>query len=194
MAQGLAPGLTLFVATPLNEARWAIGAQCGDRDALEQLLRSVQPPLHRYVRRLIGDTHADDVVQEVLIAIARKVRWLSEPRFFRAWAFRIASRAAFDHLRRERRRGPHDSDDVALDALAAPEPPPSQELLRGLLDSDLLSPASRAVIVLHFQEGLTLPEVAAVLEIPLGTAKSRLAYGLTVLRRHMKVNKESTNE
>jgi RNA polymerase sigma-70 factor (ECF subfamily) len=181
------------VATPLDEARWVVGAQCGERDALEQLLRSVQPALQRYVRRLIGDGHADDVVQEVLIAIARKVTWLSEPRFFRAWAYRIASRAAFDHLRRERRRGPHDSDDVVLDALPAPEPPPSQELLHALLDSDLLSPASRAVIVLHFQEELTLPEVAAVLDIPLGTVKSRLAYGLTVLRRHIGMKKESSN-
>lgn len=178
----------------IEEAGWVVRAQCGDREGLELLLRSIQPLLHRYVRRLIGDNHADDVVQNVLIAIARKVTWLSEPRFFRAWAFRIASRAAFDHLRRERRRGPHDSDDVVLDALPAPEPPPSQELLRALLESDLLSPASRAVIALHFQEELTLVEVAAVLEIPLGTAKSRLAYGLTVLRRHMKVNKESTNE
>ena len=181
------------MATPTEEIRWAIGAQCGDRDALESLLRSVQPSLRRYVRRLVGDSHADDVVQEVLLAIARKVRWLSEPRFFRAWAFRIASRAAFDHLRRERRRGPHDSDAVVLDALPAPEPPPSQELLRALLESDRLSPASRAVIALHFQEGLTLPEVAAVLEIPLGTAKSRLAYGLTTLRRHLDIKKESSN-
>ena len=181
------------MATPIDEARWVIGAQCGDRDALEQLLRSIQPPLHRYVHRLIGDSHADDVVQEVLIAIARKVTWLSEPRFFRAWAFRIASRAAFDHLRKQKQRGRHDSDDAVLDTLAAPEPPPSQELIRTILDGDLLSPASRAVIALHFQEGLTLPEVAAVLEIPLGTAKSRLAYGLTVLRRHLGIDKESSN-
>jgi RNA polymerase sigma-70 factor (ECF subfamily) len=181
------------VATPPEETRWVIRAQCGERDALERLLRSVQPALHRYVRRLIGDSHADDVVQDVLIAIARKVTWLSEPQFFRAWAFRIASRAAFDHLRRERRQGRHDSDDVVLDALPAPEPPPSQEWLRALLDSDLLSPASRAVIALHFQEELTLAEVAAVLEIPLGTAKSRLAYGLTVLRRHIATKKESSH-
>jgi RNA polymerase sigma-70 factor (ECF subfamily) len=177
------------VPTSVQEARWVVGAQCGDREGLELLLRSVQPTLHRYVRRLIGDTDADDVVQEVLITIARKVTWLAEPRFFRAWAFRIATRAAFDHLRRERRRGPHASDDVVLDALPAPEPPPSQELLRALLDSDLLSPASRAVIALHFQEELTLPEVAAVLDIPLGTVKSRLAYGLTVLRRHVGMKK-----
>ena len=49
-----------------------------------------------------------------------------------------------------------------------------------------VSPASRAVIVLHYLEGLSLAEVAAVLGIPLGTAKSRLAYGLAVLRKKMK--------
>jgi RNA polymerase sigma-70 factor, ECF subfamily len=182
------------VATPIDEPRWVIGAQCGDRDALERLLRSIQPPLHRYVRRLIGDSHADDVVQEVLIVIARKVTWLSEPRFFRAWAFRIASRAAFDHLRRQQRRGRHDSDATVLESLPAPEPPPSDAIIRELLESESLSAASRAVLVLHFQEGLTLPEVAAVLEIPLGTAKSRLAYGLSSLRRHMGVKKEPLND
>jgi RNA polymerase sigma-70 factor (ECF subfamily) len=57
------------------------------------------------------------------------------------------------------------------------------DVARELLESEALSPASKAVLVLHFQEGMTLPEVAAVLEIPLGTVKSRLAYGLDALRR-----------
>ncbi len=48
-----------------------------------------------------------------------------------------------------------------------------------------MSPASRAVLVLHFLEEMTLEEVAAVLEIPVGTAKSRLAYGLKLLRKRM---------
>ena len=50
---------------------------------------------------------------------------------------------------------------------------------------DGISPASRAVLVLHFEEELSLPEVAAVLELPLGTVKSRLAYGLTALRKQL---------
>jgi RNA polymerase sigma-70 factor (ECF subfamily) len=52
---------------------------------------------------------------------------------------------------------------------------------------DDISPASRAVLVLHFEEELSLPEVAAVLELPLGTVKSRLAYGLTALRKHLTI-------
>src|SRR5689334_12786231 len=106
--------------TPRDETIWALRAQCGDRGALELLLRSVQPPLHRYVRRLTGDADADDVVQDVLVAIARHIVWLIEPRLFRPWAFRIASRAAFSHLRRVRRRGVEETAEAVLDALPAP--------------------------------------------------------------------------
>ena len=164
---------------------WALRAQCGDREALEQLLRSVQPSLRRYVRRLTTDADADDVVQNVLVAIARNVIWLVEPRLFRPWAFRIASRAAFGHLRRVRRRGIEETDEVMLASLPAPAAPPTNELLAELLDGDALSPASRAVLVLHFQEEMQLEEVAAVLEIPIGTVKSRLAYGLKLLRKYL---------
>ena len=159
-------------------------AQCGDRAAMELVLRSVQPRLQRYVVRLVGADHAADVVQEVLISIARKLTWLEDPRLLRPWAFRIASRAAFRYLRKESRWRQYAQEEADVDALAAPEPPPSGELLRELLDSPELSPASRAVLVLHFQEELPLADVAGVLEIPLGTAKSRLAYGLKTLRRH----------
>ena len=171
--------------TSEDETMWALRAQCGDREALEPLLRSVQPALHRYVRRLTGDSDADDVVQDVLVAIARNIVWLIEPALFRPWAYRIASRAAFSHLRRVRRRGVEETSDALLDSLPAPEHAPDNELLTELLDGDTLTPASRAVLVLHFQEDMQLDEVAAVLEIPLGTVKSRLAYGLKTLRRYL---------
>ncbi len=54
---------------------------------------------------------------------------------------------------------------------------------------DGISPASRAVLVLHFQEEMTLLEVAAILEIPLGTVKSRLAYGLAAIRKQLTKNR-----
>jgi RNA polymerase sigma-70 factor (ECF subfamily) len=171
--------------TSPEETLWALRAQCGDREALELLLRSVQPSLRRYVRRLTTDADADDVLQNVLVAIARNVVWLIEPRLFRPWAFRIASRAAFKHLHRVRRRGIEETDGTMLASLPAPEAPPDNELLAELLDGDVLSPASRAVLVLHFQEEMQLDEVAAVLEIPLGTVKSRLAYGLKTLRQYL---------
>lgn len=173
-----------------DHVRWVIQAQCGDRDAMERVLRTIQIPLQRYVQRLVGATATDDVLQTALISIARHLKWLAEPRLFRPWAYRIASRSAFDHLRKERRRGAHESDETLLDNLVAPESPPSGNEIQELLDSSGVSPPCRAVLMLHFQEEMPLADVAAVLELPVGTVKSRLAYGLAVLRRHLTVKKE----
>jgi len=174
------------VATPIQETLWVMRAQCGDREALELLLRSVQPSLHRYILRLVGPTLADDVLQEVLINVSSKLKWLHTPELFRAWAYRIASRAAFHHLKKERRWPEQAHDDSLLENVAAPEIHLPDAFLHDALSSDGLTPASRAVLLLHFQEELSLPEVAAILEIPLGTVKSRLAYGLTALRKQFK--------
>ena len=163
-------------------------AQCGDREALELLLRGIQPSLHRYLCGLVGATAADDVLQEVLIAVARKLGWLEHPDLLRPWAFRIASRAGFKHLKRERRWV---SDDAALEEVAAPAPPSPDDLLRELSTMDGISPASRAVLVLHFQEEMTLPAIAAILEVPLGTVKSRLSYGLNAIRKQLGHNRGS---
>ena len=177
-----------------DEEGWVIQAQCGDRDAMERVLRTIQVPLRRYLQRLVGSTAGDDVLQTSLISIAKRLSWLAEPRLFRSWAYRIASRAAFDHLRKEKRRGRHDSDDALLDNLVADEPPPSGIEIEELVDSSGVSPACRAVLMLHFQEEMSLADVAAVLELPLGTVKSRLAYGLAAVRRHLGVKKESPHD
>ena len=169
--------------TTRQEASWVLRAQFGDREALESLLASVQPALSRYLRALIGPLHSDDVTQDVLVIVYRKLWWLSSPELFRPWMFRIASREAFRLLKRERRWPDHLRDDDALDTVAAPMPAPTAAVIEELLKDSALTPASRAVLVLHFQEDMTLQDVAAVLELPLGTVKSRLAYGLAALRR-----------
>jgi RNA polymerase sigma-70 factor (ECF subfamily) len=170
------------MSTPTQEAQWVLRAQYGDREALELVLRGIYPPLRRYLQGLVGASDADDVLQDVLIVVARKLGRLAEPELLRPWAFRIASRASFRHLKRERRWS---GDDASLDELAAPDPPAPNELVEALSTMEGLSPASRAVLVLHFREELSLPEVAAILEAPLGTVKSRLAYGLKALRMQL---------
>lgn len=171
--------------TSTQEALWVLRAQCGDREALELLLRSVQPAVHRYLCGLVGPADAADVVQEVLVRVYRRLEWLETPGLFRPWVFRIASRAGFRHLKRERRWREQAREDALLEDIPAPDPPPREGVLQALHHMDGISPASRAVLVLHFQEELSLPEVAAVLELPLGTVKSRLAYGLTALRKQL---------
>jgi RNA polymerase sigma-70 factor, ECF subfamily len=174
-----------------RETWLVLRAQSGDRAALDELLRSVQEPLFRYVLRVTGDrAMAEDVVQEVFLRIYRKLAWLEDPALFRPWAYRIATREAFRHLKRERRWTEQVRDEAVLDAVAAVEAPEGglavelRERLPELLER--VSPASRAVLVLHYLDGMRLGEIAAVLEAPVGTIKSRLAYGLASLRRTMK--------
>ena len=164
-----------------KEALWVLRAQCDDREALELLLRSVQPSLLHYLCGIVGSADADDILQEVLVIVFRKLRWLECPELFRPWAFRIASRAAFRHLKRKKQRQAHDEE--LLYVASVLDAPPSTELLQQLANNSAISPASRAVLVLHFQEEMPLPAVAAILEVPIGTVKSRLAYGLAALRK-----------
>lgn len=158
-------------------------AQTGDRGALEQLLREAYAPLRRYIIRLVGSELADDVLQETSLQIFRKLPLLREPAVFRPWALRIASRIAFSHLKRASRWQP--LDDAPPEQLIASNPNPYEQpddAFFSLIEH--VSPASRAVLLLHYQHGLSLEESASVLDIPIGTAKSRLHYGVATLRKH----------
>jgi len=173
-----------------REAFLVLRAQTGDRGALDALLASVQEPLYRYVLSLVGERHlAEDALQETFVRVYRKLGWLREPGLFRPWAFRIATRESFRQLKRERRWAEQVRDEDALGAVAAP--PPREEFapeLSARLRETVagLSPASRAVVVLYYLHEMSLEETAAVLGVPLGTVKSRLAYGLGALRRQLK--------
>jgi|SRR5215510_6356525 len=172
-----------------QEVRWVLLAQAGDREALDHLLRLLQEPLYGYISSLVGRRAlAEDILQEVFLLIYRKLRWLREPELFRPWAYRIASREAFKHLKRERRWAENSLDDSALAGFQAP---PREDLTNEFIERlpqlvAQISPASRAVIVLHYLHEMPLGEIADVLGVALGTVKSRLAYGLEHLRKQMR--------
>jgi RNA polymerase sigma-70 factor (ECF subfamily) len=170
-----------------QETWWVLRAQAGDRDALDRLLESIQETLFGYISKLVGERAlAEDILQEVFITIYRKLRWLREPELFRPWAYRIASRESFKRLKREQRWSAQVRDEAVLEAIPALE---AEEKFEPELAQHLpqliarLSPASRAVLLLHYFEELSLSEIADVLGIAQGTVKSRLAYGLQSLRR-----------
>ena len=160
------------------QRRLVLRAQSGDRDAFDALLREIAPPLLRYVTRVTNDAAlAEDVVQDTLIAIVRKIAWLSDPSLFRAWAYRIASREAFRALKKQK----HYVEMTDVESADVPTDPWQRERLLASLEK--LSPGARAVITLHYFEEMPLSEVAAVLDLAPGTVKSRLAYGLALLRK-----------
>jgi RNA polymerase sigma-70 factor (ECF subfamily) len=161
-------------------------AQSGDRDALEALLRRYYRPLHAFITPMVGPSHADDVLQEIALAIFQNLRYLRHPGAFRSWAYRLASRRAFRHLKREQRWTRLDTDPDTMATLPASEPLPDALEPTLFAAVDQVSPASRAVLLLHYQQDLSIEETAIVLDIPVGTAKSRLAYGVSVLRKRIK--------
>jgi RNA polymerase sigma-70 factor, ECF subfamily len=165
-------------------------SQTVDREAFNELLKHIQQPLFRYIYRLTGcRALAEDVLQEVFIIIYRKLRWLENPKLFRAWAYRIASRETFRRLKMEKRWTEQIRDEEILEKISGEE---RKEIFEPEIIAkipDLLaeiSPASRAVIVLHYLEEMSLSETAEILDIAPGTAKSRLAYGLQSLRKNIR--------
>jgi RNA polymerase sigma-70 factor, ECF subfamily len=155
-------------------------AQTGDITALDDLLRAVQSRFFRYILNLAANRElAEDILQDVFLIIYRKIGWLNDPQLFRSWVYRIATRETFRVLRKRARWSEAALDDEMLQNIAAPE------VKTGEFDLSMLksvSAASRAVMMLHYLEDLTLKETADVLDISVGTAKSRLAYGLRILR------------
>ena len=169
-----------------QEVLWLLQAQSGDRDALDRLLQAIQVRLYCYLLSLVHDDHlATDLLQDVFVIVIQKLRWLREPNAFHAWVYRIASRQAFRALKTKRGFANCHEPDVPLDAVAADASedlaPEIVERIPALLEQ--VSPASRAVLSLHYLQEMTLQEVADVLDIPIGTTKARLAYGLRMLRK-----------
>lgn len=167
-------------------------AQTGDVAAFEQLLLRLHGPLRQYLNNLAGAAAAaDDILQEVAFKVFRKIKHLREPRVFMAWTFRIATRVAFDHLKKAKQWRELENDPEVARSLAT-----SLSGREGL-ESDFLelvshaSPASRAVLLLHYQQHLSIEEAAAILDIPVGTAKSRLSYGIAAIRKYVKEKQEN---
>lgn len=161
-----------------RERNLVLRAQSGDRAAFDELLREIERPLHRYISGIVPQA-ADDVLQDVFITIVRKIAWLNDASLFRPWAYRIASRSAFRTLKRQRGRAEEPIGEIEA-TFEEPDPWQRERLLANVAR---LSPASRAVITLHYLDELPLNDVAAILDISLGTVKSRLAYGLAQLRK-----------
>ena len=164
-------------------------AQAGDRQALDRLLRDHQEPLYRHVWSITGNRdRALDALQNSLLLIARRLAGLRDPRWFKAWAYRIATREAVRTAKLESRFDDRRAEAELADHTEVPLP-------EGRFDADViracaehlanLPPACQIVVRLHYLEEMTFVEIAEALEIPVGTVKSRLAYGLARLRSLM---------
>ena len=167
------------------DPRVVVRAQLGDLRALDELLAALQEPLYLHALGIVQDGDvAADVLQDSLLIVARRLATVRDPRWCRAWAYRITTREA---TRANRRRSRHSWVDIATveHVATGPEEPRFEPELVARLHELLpdVPPASGGVLRLHYVDGLTLVEIAEALELSLGTVKSRLAYGLAWLRK-----------
>jgi RNA polymerase sigma-70 factor, ECF subfamily len=159
-------------------------ARRGDHDAFAELAGAAISRLDATAWLMLRDhERAMDAVQNALLRAWRDLPALRDPDRFDAWLHRLLVNACIDLLRRDRR---HRLDVVLTDTSPTPivrdetaAIADRDELERGFRR---LGPDERAVIVLHHYLDLPLPEVAATLGVPLGTAKTRLYRGLDRMR------------
>jgi RNA polymerase sigma-70 factor (ECF subfamily) len=160
-------------------------AQAGDHDAFSVLVRASYPRLHGVARLILRDPErAQDAVQEALVQAWRHVRALRDPDAWDAWLHRLTVHACYRIARKVKRR-----DQVELHVMPDLDSAGPFDLSASVAERDLLGQElgripidQRTVMVLHFYVDLTLSDVANILEIPIGTAKSRLHRGLETLR------------
>jgi RNA polymerase sigma-70 factor (ECF subfamily) len=159
-------------------------ARRGDHDAFADLIDVRLARLDAAARLIVRDAElARDAVQDALIRAWRDLPGLRDPDRFDAWLQRLLANACLDLIRRRKRRV-IEVELLPIDMARSTPDVASTLADRQLLDEALagLSAGHRAVVALHYLLGMPLPEVAASLGIPIGTAKSRLHYALAAMR------------
>ena len=169
-------------------------AIAGDFEAFSVLVRASTSRQYAIATLILRDgDRAQDAVQEALVAAWKGMRALRDPDAWVPWLHRLTVRACFQAARRERRRTL-----VELHVTPDREPSTAGDESGALAERDRLERElgrlpidQRVVIVLHFYVGLPLTEAAAILDIPAGTAKSRLHRGLQQMRSSMSAESEA---
>ena len=156
-------------------------AKLGDREAFTRLAFELSDHLFAVAHRILRDFDAaGDALQVTLLRIWRDLPSLRDPDRFEAWAYRVLLRACQDQLRRQNRQ-PRTLHLLAADAIAAD--PALAIVNREQLDRAFrtLTTEQRAAIVLQYYRDMSLPQIAEVLQVPIGTVRSRLHYAKRAL-------------
>ncbi len=172
----------------------------GDRSLFEALVHRYERELYNYLCRYLGKPEmAEDVFQATCMLLHQKCQKFEEGRRFRPWLYAVATNAAIDAQRRDKRhravsldRAGAGSDDSGklVDLLISEDPDPlaqassleSGEWVQQALDQ--LSDQMRNVVHLVYYQGLKYREAADALDIPVGTVKSRLNAAIRKLNEH----------
>ena len=163
------------------EAEWA-------PPTWEEIVREHSARVYRLAYRLTGNSHdAEDLTQDVFIRVFRSLDRF-QPGTFEGWLHRITTNLFLDSARRKQKIRFDGLADGSAERLASAWPSPSEQLADADLDHDVaaalaaLSPEFRAAVVLCDIEGLSYEEIASVLDVKIGTVRSRIHRGRAHLR------------
>ena len=201
---GHSSGLSILAGAQVGvseeDARILRGLRAGIEGAYEELIEKYEQPVFGMVYRLLGnESDACDVVQEVFLKIFRGVNAFREQSSLRTWIYRIAVNEAHNHrrwfVRHCRHEVPIENDRVEysnfIECAADPGRSPFEQTLDGenrtLIERALskINPIFRTAVVLRDIQNLSYEEIADILQVSLGTVKSRILRGREALRREL---------
>jgi RNA polymerase sigma-70 factor (ECF subfamily) len=170
-------------------------ARNGDREAYVDLIRVRSDRLFAIAQRILRDIdRAEDALQDALVIAWRDLRSLRDPDRFDAWLQRLLIHVCIAQATRERRRAAN------LRVLPA-DGPAAPDALLSIADRDQLDrgfrrlpPEQRAILVLHHYLGYEPTEIAEILGIPAGTARSRLHHAHSAMRAALEADARSTTK
>ncbi|MCB0824725.1 MAG: sigma-70 family RNA polymerase sigma factor [Armatimonadetes bacterium] len=192
---------TLFGGASLNWSQGTIASNLmlfkrsnSQRERFQRHAEEVYPSLYGTALRLTRDREeANDLAQEALVR-AYEAFDRFDGANFKAWILRILTNLYINKYRRNRRTG-HiaslDDEDNTYEPMAAAEEAPDRALLDNMMGAEVENALSqvpdifRSAVILSDIEGMTYDEIAEALEIPVGTVRSRIARGRSVLRREL---------
>ena len=180
----------------MTELELVRSAQKGDDSAFETLVRTYEKKVYHLALRMCGNPDdAYEIAQEAFLSAWKGLWFFRGESSFSTWLYRLASNAAIDFIRREKRQsGPGEislDDEETYIEPPGPGPSPQQHAesteLRQMLAKGLatLSPEHRQVLLLRELQGLSYEEISDTLELDLGTVKSRIARAREKLRKYL---------
>lgn len=181
----------------MTDEEIALSVQQGNIEALAYLVERHHSCLVGYLYLMLGGDRpqAEDLAQEAFLKVIRAMASYTYPRPFKPWLYAIAANLARNYLNATARRYSV-AEDAALEVLpddgeaVETQVVRSREIEQVLKLLGRLPLGQRETIILRYVEGLSLAEIADMLNVPIGTVKSRLSFGLSWLRTVMQEDDE----
>ncbi|OZU87497.1 RNA polymerase sigma factor SigW [Virgibacillus indicus] len=171
----------------------------GDQSAYEDVVSFFQNKIYQHCFRMLGNAHeAEDIAQEAFIRAYVNIHSFDDKRKFSTWLYRIATNLTIDRIRKRKPDYYLDAEVKGTDGLdmysqlASKDRLPGEEVesieLQRYIHQEIsgLPPKYRSIIMLRYLEEFSLQEISDILDIPLGTVKTRIHRGREALRKRLR--------